>query len=163
LFIYFISWDFKNAFECKKDTKTEAPTKLPNTTGNKLFKKNSLHNTSAPEKIPKGIKNIFATQCSNPKVTNVVIGIQINIILAIEFDVDACIRTAILTNQLANIPFQKATKKGNEVFETAILQANVATVPTPKLVATRAAKPTEATKFPIKLSPEYLHTYHITC
>jgi hypothetical protein len=45
------------------------PIKLPRVTGSKLFKNIPLSVISAPLKYPRGIINIFATECSKPQIT----------------------------------------------------------------------------------------------
>mmetsp|Transcript_42509 Transcript_42509/g.165921 ORF Transcript_42509/g.165921 Transcript_42509/m.165921 type:complete len:95 (-) Transcript_42509:676-960(-) len=57
------------------------PTMLPRVTGSKFPRKNDCQLTPAPSMIPKGIMNMFATECSNFMATKAEIGNQIAIIL----------------------------------------------------------------------------------
>jgi hypothetical protein len=95
----------------------------------KFPKKNWLHKTGAPENIPNGIKNMLATLCSKPIVTNVVIGIHNEANLAKLLEVDEDIIIAKFTSQFAKIPFHKRINHGAEVLATAIEIANVAIDP----------------------------------
>lgn len=80
---------------------------------------------SAPKNIPNGIKNMFATLCSNPIVTNAIIGNQIPKILPmISSDANAKY-TARQTSQLQPIPL-RATSHDNPTFAAATLVAPAA-------------------------------------
>ena len=86
---------------------------LPMVTGIKLFTMILPQFTpSAPKNIPNGMKNMFATLCSNPMVTKAIIGNQIPTILPM-ISSDALAKyTAKHTNQLQPIAFITATSNG---------------------------------------------------
>ena len=86
---------------------------LPMVTGTKLFIIILDQVTPlAPKNIPNGIKNMFATLCSNPMVTKAIIGNQIPNILPITSSDALANHTAKHTNQLQPIALIKATVKG---------------------------------------------------
>ena len=88
---------------------------FPSVTG-KMFPKSICDtDTSAPYNIPCGIKNIFAIECSNPMVTNAVIGQKMAKIFPATL-VEAIVpHTAKHTNQLHSTPLTNATVTGNVV------------------------------------------------
>ena len=85
---------------------------LPKVTGIKLLMKNCAQVTSAPKKIPNGMKNMFATLCSNPIHTNAMIGNQIPKILPMMSSDALANHTAKHTSQLQPIPLIIAVKNG---------------------------------------------------
>lgn len=131
------------------DVKNVAPTMLPSMTGTMFAVSMSPHPTAAPEKIPNGMKNMFATECSNPKVTKVVIGIHMAAIFPPAVRAANAMVMATLTSQLAQTPFTNASAKGIEVFLTASAAAHacVGSVLKQYLLAT-AAIATEPIKLP---------------
>ena len=84
------------------------PMRFPMETGRRFLNKKSLIETGAPRRIPKGIRNMFATDCSNPRAINDDIGNQIASILPGAELHPLAIYTAIDTNQLHNIPRMSA-------------------------------------------------------
>merc|ERR1719240_1204178 len=42
---------------------------LPRVTGSRLLRKKAFHETAAPEKMPSGMMNMLATECSRPSAT----------------------------------------------------------------------------------------------
>lgn len=97
---------------------------LPRDTGIKLFIIIVLQFTpSAPKNIPNGMKNMFATLCSNPIHTNAIIGNQIpNILPIISSDAFAS-HTAKHTSQLQPIALKNAWSQLKPTFADATLIA----------------------------------------
>ena len=86
---------------------------LPRVTGTKLLIKIVLQVTPlAPKNIPNGMKNMFATLCSNPIHTNAMIGNQIPTILPMISSDALANHTAKHTSQLQPIPLIKAAVNG---------------------------------------------------
>ena len=81
---------------------------------------------SAPKNKPKGMKNMFATLCSNPMVTNAIIGNQIPRILPMTSSDALANHTAKHTNQLQPIALINACANGILTFATATAVALVA-------------------------------------
>ena len=81
---------------------------------------------SATKNIPNGIKNMFATLCSNPIVTNAIIGNQIAKILPMISSDAHAKYTARQTSQLQPIPLMSATSHDNPTFAAATLVAPAA-------------------------------------
>mmetsp|Transcript_16040 Transcript_16040/g.17512 ORF Transcript_16040/g.17512 Transcript_16040/m.17512 type:complete len:220 (+) Transcript_16040:45-704(+) len=105
-------------------TQTMPPKVLPRVTGKRLSKRKADHVTLAPAKMPAGMMNMFATECSRPNVTKAEIGSQIATAFPVaSFAIDARY-TAMHTSQLQRIPRTKAVAKGSDVF--AIARATVA-------------------------------------
>ena len=94
---------------------------FPNVTGNRFLIKKSIQVISAPSNIPKGIKNMLATLCSNPNATNAVIGIHIPKILPLTCFAATLNHIAKQTSQLQAIAFQKSVEKLCETLDVAIL------------------------------------------
>ena len=93
---------------------------FPRVTG-KMFPKSICDTeTSAPYNIPCGIKNMFAIECSNPMVTNAVIGQKMAKILPATLVVAIVPHTARHTSQLHRTPLTKATPSGNVALLVAI-------------------------------------------
>ena len=76
--------------------------------------------------IPNGMKNMFATLCSNPIHTNAMIGNQIPTILPMISSDALANHTAKHTNQLHQIPLIKATSKANFTLPAATVVAFLA-------------------------------------
>ena len=86
---------------------------LPIVTGTKLLIIIVLQVTPlAPKNIPNGMKNMFATLCSNPIHTNAMIGNQIPTILPMISSDALANHTAKHTSQLQPIPLIIATVNG---------------------------------------------------
>mmetsp|Transcript_12163 Transcript_12163/g.36942 ORF Transcript_12163/g.36942 Transcript_12163/m.36942 type:complete len:212 (-) Transcript_12163:332-967(-) len=123
-----------------------------------LPRRNCLMEMSAPAKIPCVIRNMFATLCSNPRVTKVEIGTKTERILpATELDAIA-IHTARHTSQLQSTPLAKRVTKGAETLETAAL-VTAAVRASEAVVAAKKAMPATKTlpaKFPRKLQNQFL-------
>ena len=99
---------------------------FPIVTGIRFPKIVAQFTPSAPKNIPNGIKNMFATLCSNPMVTNAIIGNHIPKILPM-ISSDAYAKyTAKQTSQLHPIPLMSATSHDNPTFVTATLVAPAA-------------------------------------
>ena len=90
---------------------------LPKVTGIKLLMKNCAQVTSAPKKIPNGMKNMFATLCSNPIHTNAMIGNQIPKNLPTTSSAALAKYTAKHTNQLQPIPLRKHCTQVKEAVD----------------------------------------------
>eukprot|EP00438_Fugacium_kawagutii_P032377 Skav234880 [mRNA] locus=scaffold840:378651:379280:+ [translate_table: standard] len=85
---------------------TKAPAMaLPMVTGIKFLTKMSAQLNGAPEKIPAGRMNMFATECSNPMAMNMEIGNQTPTILPERSLAMVHSHTAMQTNQLHMMPF----------------------------------------------------------
>ena len=106
--------------------------------------------TSAPYNIPCGIKNIFAMECSNPIVTNAVMGQKIAKIFPSDASSAAIVpHTAKHTNQLHNTPLTNATMNGNVVaFIVAIAIAGAGFAADVIAMYAMYAKNTDPAKFP---------------
>ena len=133
---------------------------FPSVTG-KMFPKSICDtDTSAPYNIPCGIKNIFAIECSNPMVTNAVIGQKMAKIFPATL-VEAIVpHTAKHTNQLHSTPLTNATVTGNVVaFIVAIAIAGAGFAA--EVIATYAmyAKNTDPAKLPAYDTAQFF----ITC
>lgn len=116
-------------------TQTIPPNIFPKVTGKRLSKKKADHVTLAPAKMPAGIINIFATECSRPKVTKAEIGNQMATAFPmVSFAIDA-MYTAMHTSQLQRMPRTKAVAKGSEV----LVLANAMVAPPPGIVAAKMA------------------------
>lgn len=81
---------------------------FPKVTGIKFLMRNSLNETEAPAKIPNGIKNMLAMECSNPIDTKLEIGINTPRTLPGRLEAAVALQTAKQTHQLARIPRTKA-------------------------------------------------------
>merc|ERR1719450_1985537 len=62
------------AYEKAVATQTAPPTMLPSVTGNRLLSRKAFHETAAPLRMPSGMMNMLATECSRPIATNAEIG-----------------------------------------------------------------------------------------
>ena len=97
---------------------------LPRVTGIKLFTIIVLQVTpSAPKNIPNGMKNMFATLCSNPMVTKAIIGNQIPKILPMISSDALANHTARHTSQLQPIALINATSNDIPTLPVATLIA----------------------------------------
>ena len=76
----------------------------------------------APDSIPNGIKNMLAIECSNPKKTKSVTGIQQAKDFAISPSAENAIHTASTTIILHNIPLVNASMKVRFTFASAIAE-----------------------------------------
>merc|ERR1719240_1881717 len=54
---------------------------LPRVTGSRLLRRKAFHVTAAPEKMPSGMMNMLATECSRPRAMKAEMGNQIATIL----------------------------------------------------------------------------------
>ena len=89
---------------------------------------------SAPKNIPNGMKNMFATLCSNPIHTNAMIGNQIPKNLPTTSSAALAKYTAKHTNQLQPIPLRKACTQVKEAVEKRKVSTFKATSEIAKLV-----------------------------
>ena len=133
---------------------------FPSVTG-KMFPKSICDTeTSAPYNIPCGIKNMFAIECSNPMVTNAVIGQKMAKILPATLVVAIVPHTAKHTNQLHNTPLKNATMNGKVVaFIVAIAIAGAGFAADVIAVYAMYAKNTDPAKFPAYDTSQFF----ITC
>ena len=123
------------------------PKVLPKVTGRRLFKRKAVHETSAPAKMPAGIMNMFATECSRPNVTKAEMGSQMATALPVaSLAIDARY-TAIHTSQLQRMPRTKAVSKGKEVLATARVTVAPPCAMVPERMA-NLAKPTAPMRLP---------------
>lgn len=133
---------------------------FPSVTG-KMFPKSICDtDTSAPYNIPCGIKNIFAIECSNPMVTNAVIGQKMAKIFPATL-VEAIVpHTAKHTNQLHSTPLTNATVTGNVVaFIVAIAIAGAGFAAEVIAMYAMYAKNTDPAKLPAYDTAQFF----ITC
>ena len=133
---------------------------FPSVTG-KMFPKSICDtDTSAPYNIPCGIKNIFAIECSNPMVTNAVIGQKMAKIFPATL-VEAIVpHTAKHTNQLHSTPLTNATVTGNVVaFIVAIAIAGAGFAAEVSAMYAMYAKNTDPAKLPAYDTAQFF----ITC
>mmetsp|Transcript_53105 Transcript_53105/g.126688 ORF Transcript_53105/g.126688 Transcript_53105/m.126688 type:complete len:212 (-) Transcript_53105:488-1123(-) len=130
-------------------TMTAPPTMLPTNTGSRFFKNTAFHETAPPAKMPRGSKNMFATECSKPIATKVEMGNQMPTILPAISDAEDAMKMAMQTSQLQNTALIKVSIKGMEVFFTRVVSARalVPSTTSPHLTA-KAAMPTQPMKFP---------------
>lgn len=133
---------------------------FPSVTG-KMFPKSICDTeTSAPYNIPCGIKNMFAIECSNPMVTNAVIGQKMAKILPATLVVAIVPHTAKHTNQLHNTPLKNATMNGKVVaFIVAIAIAGAGFAADVIAAYAMYAKNTDPAKFPAYDTSQFF----ITC
>ena len=106
--------------------------------------------TCAPFKMPCGIRNMFATECSNPSATNVVMGQKMAKIFPATEVVAMVPHTARHTSQLHSTPLKNATLNGKDALVVAIpitaaFSAGAAAVAAPNA---RYAMTTLPMKFP---------------
>jgi len=108
------------------------------------------HVTFAPSIIPCGIKNMFATLCSKPSVTNIVIGQKMASIFPATDVVAIVPHTARHTSQLHNTPLANAALNGKDALAVAIpiAAAVVAGAAAVNAVYANHAMNTEPAKFP---------------
>ena len=108
------------------------------------------HVTFAPSIIPCGIKNMFATLCSKPSVTNIVIGQKMARIFPATDVVAIVPHTARHTSQLHNTPLANAALNGKDALAVAIpiAAAVVAGAAAVNAVYANHAMNTEPAKFP---------------
>lgn len=123
---------------------------LPIVTGMMLFVIICAKVTSAPRSIPCGIKNMFATLCSNPSATKVVIGQKIAKILPATEVVAMVPHTARHTSQLHNTPLATATPNGRLALVVAIPTAAAVAAGAAAVIAVYAIQAinTDPAKFP---------------
>lgn len=76
--------------------------------------------TPPPFRMPCGMRNMFATECSNPSATNMLIGQKMARIFAVTDVVDVAPQMARPTSQLHGIPLKNATLKGSAHFIVAM-------------------------------------------
>jgi len=133
---------------------------FPSVTG-KMFPKSICDtDTSAPYNIPCGIKNIFAIECSNPMVTNAVIGQKMAKIFPATLVVAIVPHTAKHTNQLHSTPLTNATITGNVVaFIVAIAIAGAGFAAEVIAMYAMYAKNTDPAKLPAYDTAQFF----ITC
>ena len=133
---------------------------FPSVTG-KMFPKSICDtDTSAPYNIPCGIKNIFAIECSNPMVTNAVIGQMMAKIFPATLVVAIVPHTAKHTNQLHSTPLTNATINGNVVaFIVAIAIAGAGFAAEVIAMYAMYAKNTDPAKLPAYDTAQFF----ITC
>ena len=93
---------------------------FPSVTGMMLPVIICAHETFAPRSIPCGIKNMFATLCSKPSATNMVMGQKIAKIFPATDVVAIVPQTARHTSQLHNTPLVNAATNGSDAFAVAI-------------------------------------------
>mmetsp|Transcript_62115 Transcript_62115/g.122768 ORF Transcript_62115/g.122768 Transcript_62115/m.122768 type:complete len:215 (-) Transcript_62115:280-924(-) len=103
----------------KVPTQRAPPMMLPSVTGRRLERRKDFQLTAAPEKMPRGIMNMLATECSRPRATKAEMQKKIGTILpAASFANDARY-TAMHTSQLHKMPRTSAGTKASEVLATA--------------------------------------------
>ena len=112
---------------------------FPSVTGMMLFIIICAKVTSAPRSAPCGIKNIFATLCSNPNATNVVMGQKMAKIFPATLVVAIVPHTARHTSQLHRTPLTKATPSGNVALLVAIPTAAAVAAGAAAVIAIHAA------------------------
>mmetsp|Transcript_8810 Transcript_8810/g.19065 ORF Transcript_8810/g.19065 Transcript_8810/m.19065 type:complete len:207 (+) Transcript_8810:452-1072(+) len=125
------------------------PIILPRVTGSKFFNKNVAGETAAPFIIPRGMRNMFATECSRPRAAKAEIGNQIATILPPRSLQKEAMYTAMHTNQLHKIPRTRAALKESPDLAAAIPTEAPPPTSVPPAV-TMAAMNSEPTKFPLK-------------
>mmetsp|Transcript_5847 Transcript_5847/g.10732 ORF Transcript_5847/g.10732 Transcript_5847/m.10732 type:complete len:110 (+) Transcript_5847:118-447(+) len=106
---------------------------FPRVTGSILPTRNCLIETSAPASMPWEMRNMFATLCSNPRVTKVLIGMKMLSSLPGIVALAMAIHTAKQTSQLHKTPFANNVANGMETlatatFATLAVRASVAVV-----------------------------------
>mmetsp|Transcript_145383 Transcript_145383/g.264580 ORF Transcript_145383/g.264580 Transcript_145383/m.264580 type:complete len:225 (+) Transcript_145383:340-1014(+) len=106
--------------------------------------------------MPKGMRNILATQCSRPKATKPVMGKKTAMALAPISGVDVAIHTAMQTSQLHRIPLTSTAEKLAEHLAVAIATADA---PTPvDAIKANAASSNEPTRFALVTVSQFLQT-----
>mmetsp|Transcript_10990 Transcript_10990/g.19226 ORF Transcript_10990/g.19226 Transcript_10990/m.19226 type:complete len:223 (+) Transcript_10990:699-1367(+) len=123
------------------------------------FLRKARADTPAPENIPAGMRNMLATLCSTPMVTNAMTGIQQPRILPVVSFADVALRIARQTRELQMMPCRN-NWMGSLVKHLATASAAEYS-PTPGTFsrpapAARAAHPTPPTRFPSHDTPQFL-------
>lgn len=111
----------------------------------------------APQNEPKGIKNMFATECSRPNATKVVIGSHKAAIFPGEVVAVDAWNTARHTNQFAPIALITVGTSAPVVFLTAIPFTNGANGASANIDEAMYAIMIHPIKLPVKLSDHSLH------
>mmetsp|Transcript_22614 Transcript_22614/g.57527 ORF Transcript_22614/g.57527 Transcript_22614/m.57527 type:complete len:203 (+) Transcript_22614:1056-1664(+) len=120
---------------------------LPSVTGRMLFRNACDQVMLAPMAMPRGMKNMLATECSRPMVTKVAMGAHRPIILPGSVVAAAACHTAMHTSQLHRMERMKTSDSGRDTaFMVATLTGTGLPASTP--VACTAAT---ANREPIRL------------
>mmetsp|Transcript_7930 Transcript_7930/g.10059 ORF Transcript_7930/g.10059 Transcript_7930/m.10059 type:complete len:217 (-) Transcript_7930:625-1275(-) len=143
--------------QCKRETKTLPPNAFPRPTGSKFPTRNSFTDISAPQNIPRGIRNMFATECSRPNATKVVIGSHKAAIFPGEVVAVAAWKMARQTSQFAPTAFPNAVivvpVARYDVFFMAIAWAKEENGSFMNRVEAKQANPRHPIKLPTKFVP----------
>mmetsp|Transcript_7128 Transcript_7128/g.44172 ORF Transcript_7128/g.44172 Transcript_7128/m.44172 type:complete len:126 (-) Transcript_7128:624-1001(-) len=117
---------------------------FPKVTGSRFLTTTSITETSAPANHPCQKKNMLAIECSNPKVTNILIGRNIPSTLPGRLFAELANQSARQTSQFPRIPLRNMGKKADATFEVAIEQAPCVATTEPMVPAAHVMQATKA-------------------